>query len=192
MPKNINITIPDEFALNIGGQDVTFRADEIAHDTFVTCFWHGMRRKGNDTHTGKRAQAKASGVDWLDSDDDKLRAEIAERFRRGDWGVRDAAPVDPVGKLAAEMARDELLIIFAKAAGVYNGATIPRAKRVFEALSGDAQAKMAKYGEVDGKSWKWDSDAIAARVESGGFRKRAETELKRRESVAADVDLSDL
>lgn len=114
----------------------------------------------------------------------------------GTIGVRGGGSAsDPVQDLAEKMARDQITMRFAAAAGLGKDGALPRMATIRDNLPKEALDKMARFGEFSGKSgntFTWDSDAVAAYVEKQGLRDAAQKELAKRAKMVEQVDLDDL
>lgn len=130
-----------------------------------------------------------------------LEAEAAFNKKRdailnGTIGVRGGGSAsDPVEDLAAKMARDDITMTLAGAAGLGKDGAVPRMATIRDNLDKTGKETLARFGTFSGKTgntFDWDSDAVAAYVEKRGFREAAEKELAKRADTFKQVDLSKL
>ncbi len=76
MTHTLTIEIPDEFAVTIGGETVTFKAEDVHADAHRCAYWSGWSRLNNLFAAKKSAVLKPEGAIWLTKDDRSTRDEI--------------------------------------------------------------------------------------------------------------------
>jgi hypothetical protein len=82
MTRKIEIEIPDQFSVTIGGESMTFNAADVAHESFETMLWHGWR-KLNDAFAGAKSVASKDGGTWLESDARTMRTRLYDAVLDG-------------------------------------------------------------------------------------------------------------
>lgn len=195
----ININVPDSFTLSIGGESKSFKASDVAQETWEHFLWTGAARVASYSYSSVKAAACKTddgGNDPARWTDDMHEAQVRDVFNRivnGDWSRRGtSAPSDPVGALANRLAIEAITGKFVIAAGLKPGVSYKMAT-IRDNLPKEGKTKLAKYGEFGGKNgntFTWSQDAIAAYVEANGLRDEAKRQLDEAAKLAESADVA--
>lgn len=186
----INIEIPDTFALAIGGDNVTFRAEDIPTETWSHFMSAGMARVASYTYSSPKAAARKAFEEtnpgktftWLPTDHDKLRDDVVRKIKEGDWGraASGGITLDPVGKIAHDLAKAKLMAEWVKLTG----------EKTIKKIYAMRESAREFFNESDGV-YRWNESRVAAFIDEfdAKLHFRADAEARHKMLNESEIDL---